>query len=228
VLQCGHPLHKLNVSAEEIDSGSVIWDVTQVVPLSAVQVRYSVGTSPNGATVAGLARLCSIAGWLTQRLRHAFCGVEGVRIESMTAPAQLCRPPACSSVPLPCCLPALLAGCLQEKAVPRDALLRSNAKLERIKHATIIAAKLPPAFRTHTPREAQLLAAAAAFCGRWLAGPQAADRLAPCLALPNECGTLKAVCTTLRPTALPHVNELHDLEAIAQVCGWCVGVVGGG
>ena len=27
--------------------------------------------------------------------------------------------------------------------MPRDALLRSNAKLERIKHATIIAAKLP-------------------------------------------------------------------------------------
>jgi hypothetical protein len=130
---------------------------------------------------------------------------------------------------LPCCPPALLAAYAQEKAVPPDALLRSNAKLERIKHATIIAAKLPPPFRTHTPREAQLLAAAASFRGRWLAGPQAANRLVPCLALPNECGTLKGVCTTLRPTALPHVNELHDLDAIAQVWvewGWRWLVVG--
>lgn len=36
--QCGHPLHKLNVSADQIERGNCIWDVVQMVPLSGVRV----------------------------------------------------------------------------------------------------------------------------------------------------------------------------------------------
>lgn len=51
--------------------------------------------------------------------------------------------------------------------------------------------------------------------------PKSSGRLLePPLALKNECGMDKAVCTTLRPTRLSH-TELHDLEGAVQV-GLCV------
>lgn len=106
---------------------------------------------------------------------------------------------------------------LQERAPWPEDLTAANPKRERIKHATMIASKLPPAFCSHTAREQQVLAAAAAFRQRWAASVNA-GRLAPPVTLLNECGVEKAVCTTVRPTLLPHV-ELQDIAAIAQV-GW--------
>lgn len=108
----------------------------------------------------------------------------------------------------------LLLLLAQDKAALEDSA-RASPKQERIRHATLIASKLPPPFSSHTPRERQLLAAAAAFRQRWLAEPAAAGRLPPCLVLPNECGVDKVVCATLRPTRLPH-TELRDLDAICQ------------
>lgn len=50
--------------------------------------------------------------------------------------------------------------------------------------------------------------------------PKSSGRLLePPLALKNECGVDKAVCTTLRPTRLPH-TDLHDLEGAVQVGVW--------
>ncbi|KAL4458559.1 hypothetical protein ABPG75_013424 [Micractinium tetrahymenae] len=138
IAQCGHPLHKLNVSADQIEKGSCIWDVVQMVPLANIK----------------------------------------------------------------------------EKEVRPEDLVAANPKRERIKHATLIAGKLPLAFRSHTPREQQLLAAAAAFKQRWAAGG-GAGRLLPPVTLLNECGVEKAVCTTLRWASLPH-TELHDLADITQ------------
>jgi hypothetical protein len=103
----------------------------------------------------------------------------------------------------------------QDKVEREDASLASP-KSERIRHACLIASKLPPPFREHAPRERQLLAAAASFVQRWAAEPASLGRLPPCVVLPNECGAPKVVCTTLRPTRLPH-TDLHDLHAIAQV-----------
>jgi hypothetical protein len=40
--------------------------------------------------------------------------------------------------------------------------------------------------------------------------------LDPPLVLKNECGVDKIVCTTLRPTCLPHV-ELHDIDGVVEV-----------
>lgn len=99
----------------------------------------------------------------------------------------------------------------------------SNAKRERVKQASAAAAKLTSSFSIHTPREQQLLAAAAAFKQRWVAGAVAAAEagtplgsLLPAVTALNECGAEKCVCTTLRPAHLPHI-ELHDLEGIAKV-----------
>lgn len=36
--QCGHPLHKLYVSAEQLEQGGAVWDVTQTVELEGLQV----------------------------------------------------------------------------------------------------------------------------------------------------------------------------------------------
>lgn len=117
--------------------------------------------------------------------------------------------------------------CMPQGRAPRaEGLLAcGNPKLERVRHATLSASKLPPAFSTHTPREKQLLAAAAAFQEWWVAAAAAAaaagvptHRLLPAVTLRNECGAEKVVCTTLRPTSLPHA-ELYDLEGVAQVSG---------
>lgn len=118
------------------------------------------------------------------------------------------------------CLP------VQERAPRPEGLLAcANSKQERIRHATLTASKLPPAFSSHTAREKELLAAAAAFRERWVASAAAAAaagmrtrRLLPAVTMLNECGAEKVVCTTLRPASLPHV-ELYDLEGIAQVRG---------
>lgn len=91
-----------------------------------------------------------------------------------------------------------------------------SPKRERVRHAMRMASKLPPPYTRHTPREQQLLAAADAFCARWQADPCAAGRLPPCVSLMNECGVPKTVCTTLRPTQLPHI-DLQDLDTITQV-----------
>lgn len=103
-------------------------------------------------------------------------------------------------------------------------LAAANPKRERIRHASLTAAKLPRAFSINSPREQQLLAAAAAYRQRWMAGAaEAAEaagargaRLMPAVSLLNECEAEKMVCNTLRPAALPHL-ELYDLEGVAQV-----------
>ncbi|KAL4859287.1 Dynein regulatory complex subunit 7 [Chlorella vulgaris] len=103
---------------------------------------------------------------------------------------------------------------VQDKVVREDASSISP-KRERVRHAMLMASKLPPPYTRHTPREQQLLAAADAFCARWQADPCAAGRLPPCVSLLNECGVQKTVCTTLRPTQLPHI-DLQDLDTITQ------------
>jgi hypothetical protein len=116
--------------------------------------------------------------------------------------------------------------CLQERAPRAEGLLAcANPKQERIRHAMLAACKLPPGFSSHTAREKQVLAAAAAFKERWVAGAATAAasgvptrRLLPAVTMLNECGVEKVVCTTLRPASLPHV-ELYDLEGIAQASG---------
>lgn len=137
-----------------------------------------------------------------------------------SAAASICLPPR------PCPLPP------QDKALRPEDLAPANPKLERIRQASAGGAQLAPAFTVPTPRERQLLAAAAAFKQRWVAGAAAAaaagapcGRLLPAVTLLNECGAEKAVCTTLRPASLPHA-ELYDLEGIAQV--WLMAVLAGG
>lgn len=126
---------------------------------------------------------------------------------------------------------------------PED-LIPKNAKLERIVHCMEEAAGLPPGFTSNTSRELQILQRAAEFRAAWtqrLEGQQGlsqssgrvggegtvadsaaaaaagtAGLLEPPLVLKNECGVDKLVCTTLRPTCLPHV-ELHDMEGVVQV-----------
>lgn len=106
---------------------------------------------------------------------------------------------------------------VQESGGRGEDLTGVNPKRERIKHAIVIAAKLPGTFSTHASREMQVLVAAEAFRHRWMTAPGGcAGRLAPCVTLLNECGVEKAVCMTLRWAALPH-TELHDLDNIAQV-----------
>lgn len=95
-------------------------------------------------------------------------------------------------------------------------LATSNPKQERIRHASLSAGKLPPAFITHTQREEEMLAAAAAFWQRWAAGGSCVGRLSPPVTLLNECGVQKVVCTTVRPTLMPH-TDLQDLPDIARV-----------
>ena len=80
--------------------------------------------------------------------------------------------------------------------------------------------RFPAGFTSTSNREAQALQRIAQFTESWRAAQQAQPGRQPPLleplALPNECGVLKPVCTTLRPTCLPHV-ELHDLGGITQV-----------
>jgi hypothetical protein len=38
VTQSEHPLHQLKVAPQQIEAGSVIWDVVQVAPLDNVKV----------------------------------------------------------------------------------------------------------------------------------------------------------------------------------------------
>lgn len=101
---------------------------------------------------------------------------------------------------------------LQERDPAAEEALRACPKCERIAQASLTAAKLPRAFGSPSPREQQLLAAAAAF----RRAASAPGRLVPAVSLLNECGAERVVCTTLRPARLPHV-ELYDLEGVAQV-----------
>lgn len=124
-----------------------------------------------------------------------------------------CAPPSPYQA---CDAPGTLSSTQEKEARPGD-VAAANPKRERIKHASIIASKLSPAFSSHSPREQQVLAAAAGFRQRWAAG-SGAGRLAPPVSLLNECGLEKVVCTTVRPASLPH-TDLHDLADIAQVGG---------
>lgn len=120
---------------------------------------------------------------------------------------------------------------LQDRSLLPEDLQPPNPKRVRIGHASVEgASKLSPAFGSHSARERQLLAAAAAFKQRWVAqasaAGQACSRLAPMVTMLNEAGTEKVVCTSLRPACLPH-SQLYDLRGIAQVGGWpCRGLEG--
>ena len=104
--------------------------------------------------------------------------------------------------------------CRTQERPSRETLQPGQGRHLRIEHTRAqLAHRLPAAFTANSPLEQRLLEHAAAYREAW-AGAHP-GQLPPCVSLLNEAGCQKAVCTTLRPTLLPH-TQLYDLAGVAQ------------
>jgi hypothetical protein len=179
------------VNEEEADAGQVFWDVFKTARLEALKAR-----EPRDSAAAANAKrervmhTCNLA----PKMPKSFTGLSAKEAK-MAAYAQVGAWVVCQ----PGLLGAAAAANINAKRQPSRAGTRN------------VTPSLPPHDGHPIPRAhpCPLQDFARVFSELY---PQ---RRPLYLLPPNECGVPKLVCSTLRPTQLPH-TELYDLPAAAQ------------